>query len=107
MRGEIRESNWKGLDFEWSWGSTMWPSDDPLDSPFDIFRCRRCGWEFNHATCGWILNVGDNRFHTMSAAEVSAERHFNSRCEYISYPPNDVPVIMHGEGPCFVKGIGR
>ena len=25
-------------------GSKVWPSSDPLDSPYDKFKCKICGW---------------------------------------------------------------
>lgn len=100
MRGDILDKDWLGLNFLWISGSTMWPSEDELDSPFDIFSCMNCGWEFKHATSGWMINTFDmaGSFDNgaMEPAKKSAELHWQSRCEYITYPPKGVPIILHG-----------
>jgi hypothetical protein len=32
--------------FDRKYGAKTWPSDDPKDSPFDIFTCKICGKKF-------------------------------------------------------------
>ena len=32
--------------FKWESGSKIWPSDNPTDSPFDKFTCKKCNWSF-------------------------------------------------------------
>ena len=39
-------------DFKFIMGSKIWPSDDPEDSPIDIFRCIYCGHEIRFMGCG-------------------------------------------------------
>lgn len=39
-------------DFELILGSKVWPSNDPNDSPYDIYKCKRCGFEFIFKSCG-------------------------------------------------------
>ena len=32
--------------------SSIWPSDDPNDSPSNTFICKLCGWEFDSVVYG-------------------------------------------------------
>lgn len=101
MRGDIIKSNFNETDFDWISGSNVWPSNDPLDSPFDIFRCTRCEWEFRHATSGrWIGLAGQDpkEFYKMALnpAEEAARLHHESRCEYITYPPAHTKILIFG-----------
>lgn len=44
-------------------GSNMWPSSDPLDSPYDKFKCKLCGWTVSIQMYG-VFPIGyDKVFH--------------------------------------------
>ncbi len=34
------------LPFEEIYGSKVWPSNDPKDSPYNTFKCRLCDFKF-------------------------------------------------------------
>ena len=38
--------------FHEKYGSKIWPSDDPNDSPFNTFTCKQCGYEFEYRVFG-------------------------------------------------------
>ena len=38
--------------FDRIYGSKIWPSDDPNDSPFDTFKCKLCDWKFKEKSNG-------------------------------------------------------
>lgn len=45
-----------------TFGSSIWPSDDPNDSPFNTFTCKHCGKAFK-LKCFGACKLGDKSFY--------------------------------------------
>ena len=95
MRGDVKQIKSNGFSFDWIQGADYLPSNNPLDSPFDTFRCPRCGWEFKHQMGGY-LHIPSG-MDPMVAIEKSFDKakktirlHCESRCEYITYRPLNI-----------------
>ncbi len=60
--------------FEHFSGSKVWPSSDPMDSPFDQFVCRSCGKRFSLQMYGSFSINGPN---FEECALISLAEHLN------------------------------
>ena len=47
--------------FEEKWGSSIWPSSNPQDSPVNTYTCKLCGWTFPKQVMG-PFRIGHNPF---------------------------------------------
>ena len=64
---------WKPRDcFTRKSGSKVWPSNDPGDSPNDIFTCDQCGYTFQHQAYG-TRSIDEMPFE--EAIEMKMQRH--------------------------------
>ncbi|HDY88315.1 MAG TPA: hypothetical protein ENH82_09425 [bacterium] len=52
-------------------GSEIWPSSDPGDSPYDIFRCKICGYPIEYKANGSFMEGDQEEIK----ANVKAQKH--------------------------------
>ena len=52
-------------EFEETYGSNIWPSTDPNDSPFNEFKCKHCGEVLSLQMCGESY-IGDTPFEDLA-----------------------------------------
>ena len=69
-------------------GSKVWPSLDPEDSPFDKYICIACGKEFSIQMCG-VLAIGESFF---DKAEIILRKHLLTHCteEFLLKVPESI-----------------
>ena len=57
------------MPFDETYRSKVWPSNDPKDSPYNIFKCRLCGFEFEQRIFG-DFDIGEDPYDAVKEKEI-------------------------------------
>ena len=57
------------LPFDEIFGSRVWPSNDPNDTPYNKFKCQLCDFEFKERIFG-DFDIGDDPYDRVREREL-------------------------------------
>ena len=67
-------------------GSSIWPSGNPADSPFDAYKCRHCNWTFEQRMNGQfsreMFGKGIENVHRRMGTHLKGCKVFKGKCKH-------------------------